>query len=390
MTVRCDLCRSDTLEPVYRPQQSARDLTVHLCTHCGLVQSLPRADRAPRRSAAVSAGADWGNVRYGKGFRTAAAMDLLARHVDLSEPVALLDVGANRGAFARAVLDAAPQASLVAVEPDERIAACCADLERCEVLTARIEDAALETARFDVVHSCHTIEHLAQPARVLADHWRVLKPGGWLLVDAPNIGLIEADDIVEEWFIDKHLFHYSAATLARTIEAAGFEIVRGPDPKDRENLLVLARKADRAELPVAADCREAEWAASAIATYAATRAANALALADVAHRLAQYAPRGLAIWGAGRLFDSLVVHGGFDPALPAVLIDTHLKDHVDARYGRALHGPEILAHEKPSVIVVMSRAFAGEIEALARTAVPGAQVLRYADLMAAARSRAAA
>jgi hypothetical protein len=33
------------------------------------VQSLPRIDHAPRRAASVSADADWGNVRYGKGFR---------------------------------------------------------------------------------------------------------------------------------------------------------------------------------------------------------------------------------------------------------------------------------------------------------------------------------
>ena len=56
--------------PSMKPEGSGRGLKIHLCRHCGLVQSLPRIDRAPRRSAAVSSGADWGNVRYGKGFRT--------------------------------------------------------------------------------------------------------------------------------------------------------------------------------------------------------------------------------------------------------------------------------------------------------------------------------
>jgi 2-polyprenyl-3-methyl-5-hydroxy-6-metoxy-1,4-benzoquinol methylase len=31
------------------------------------------------------------------------------------------------------------------------------------LVQARIEDAPLETGRFDIVHSCHTIEHLAEP-----------------------------------------------------------------------------------------------------------------------------------------------------------------------------------------------------------------------------------
>src|SRR5690242_12571864 len=136
----CELCRRDALECVYTPDNSTRGLKVHLCRHCGLVQSLPRVARATRAPAAVSSGADWGNVRYGKGFRTTAAIDALARHIDLSKDIALLDVGSNRGSFARAMLKAAPKAHLVAVEPDERFAASCGDLPRTELIHARIED----------------------------------------------------------------------------------------------------------------------------------------------------------------------------------------------------------------------------------------------------------
>ena len=124
--------------------------------------------------------------------------------------LALLDVGSNRGSFAKAFLDAAPNAHVTAVEPDERFADSCAGLPRTELIQARIEDVALADASFDIVHSCHTIEHLAHPFAALKDHARVLKPGGLLVLDAPNIALIGGDDILEEWFIDKHLYHFSA------------------------------------------------------------------------------------------------------------------------------------------------------------------------------------
>ncbi|MBN9572218.1 MAG: class I SAM-dependent methyltransferase, partial [Alphaproteobacteria bacterium] len=186
----CGLCHRDTLEDVYQPEGSTRGITVHLCRHCGLVQSLPRVAHAPRRPPSVSGGADWGNVRYGKGFRTRAALAALARHADLATPLHLLDVGSNRGSFAKAFLDAAPSAQIVAVEPDERVAESCAGLARTQLITGRIENVALEDARFDIVHSCHTIEHLADPAQVLADHWRVLKDGGLLLLDAPNLAFL--------------------------------------------------------------------------------------------------------------------------------------------------------------------------------------------------------
>src|SRR5262249_38042009 len=155
--------------------------------------------------------------------------------------VKLLDVGSNRGSFARAFLDCAPSAHITAVEPDERFYKSCAGLPRTDLIHARIEDVALESGRFDIVHSCHTIEHLADPMRALSDHARVLKDGGILVLDAPNLALIGGDDILEEWFIDKHLYHFSARTLGRMIEAAGFTVIQQPDPNDLVNLLFVAR-----------------------------------------------------------------------------------------------------------------------------------------------------
>ncbi|MBV9541205.1 MAG: class I SAM-dependent methyltransferase, partial [Alphaproteobacteria bacterium] len=261
MSDTCELCNRAALEPVYKPEKSTRGLTVYLCGACGLLQSMPRIDRAERAPAAVSGGADWGNVRYGKGFRTQIALDAVKAHVDTSRDFTLLDVGSNRGSFARAFLAAAPNAHLVAVEPDERVAASCAGMPRTQLIQARIEAVALETRRFDVVHSCHTIEHLAHPMHTLADHHRTLKDGGILVLDAPNTALLGSDDIIEEWFIDKHLYHFSARTLTRMIEAAGFTILQTPDPKDRSNLFFVAKKNGKKPAQhVASDLLEVEYA----------------------------------------------------------------------------------------------------------------------------------
>jgi SAM-dependent methyltransferase len=387
----CNLCGRDALSHCYQPEKSTRGIAVYLCRHCGLVQSLPRADRDRRAPAAVSSGADWGNVRYGKGFRTKAAIAALKRNADLGSRISLLDVGSNRGSFAKAFLDAAPSAQLVAVEPDERVADSCAGLDRVELIAARIEDAPLETGRFDIVHSCHTIEHLADPGRVLSDHWRVLRDGGILLVDAPNIALIGAEDIVEEWFIDKHLHHFSAWTLRSMIESAGFEIVQDADETDRSNLLFVARKKDspRASQP-AGDTGEAARAEALVTEYVANRARNLIALTAVAAEIARLAPRGVALWGAGRIFDSLVVHGRLDPSALTLLIDTHLKSLVPIRHGRRLADPEALSESDAGVVVVMSRDFAGEIAERARSLSPNAEIVLYSELLSRARLRLAA
>ena len=390
MLNHCELCRRAALEQVYRPDGSTRGISVHICTHCGLVQSLPRTDRAERAVAAVSSGADWGNVRYGKGFRTKPVLDALARHANFDSSLAVLDVGSNRGSFARAFLAASSKSTLTAVEPDERFASSCAGLARTELVVSRIEAVALETARFDAIHSCHTIEHLAHPAHVLTDHWRVLKPGGLLVVDAPNIALIGSDDILEEWFIDKHLTHFSARTLSRMIEAAGFTILEGPESGDCENLLFVARKNGRVVSFLERDGAEVEAAEGLLTSYMSARARNLAALTAVAAEISGFAPKRVAIWGAGRLFDSLVVHGGFDASALALLIDKHLKLHMGERHGRPLAGPEALADTTADIVVVMSRGFAKDIAEEARTLAPGAEIVFYSDLISRARHKQAA
>lgn len=390
MTEHCDLCRLPALEEAYQPHGSGRGLKVYICTCCGLVQSLPRADRAARADATVSSGADWGNVRYGKGFRTDPCLAIARLHADFRDSLTVLDVGSNRGAFARALLEAAPQAQLTCVEPDERVADSCFGLQRTHLVQARIENANLSADHFDLVHSCHTIEHLASPRATLADHWRTLKVGGLLVLDAPNNALLASEDIVEEWFIDKHLYHFSQVTLTKLIEASGFEIVANPNPNDRENLLFAARKRAKPPRPVKRNAVEIDKAKSLIAGYRATRARNLAALSQVAAEIGSFAPKRVAIWGAGRLFDALVLHGGFNPKTLVALIDTHLKAHVSERHGVALKEPEALMRTDPHVIVVMSRAFANEIARIAKMQAPKAEIVLYADLLARARMRVAA
>ena len=387
----CDQCGEKNLDFVYAPERSTRGLKVYLCGHCGLVQSLPRIDRTgTRHDKAVSGGADWGNVRYGKGFRTKQALDAIVPFISFDAPLAVLDVGSNRGRFAQAFLDRAPNAKLVAVEPDERYADSSAALPRTFLIQSRIENTQLDDACFDIVHSCHTIEHLAQPFESLKDHARVLKDGGLLVIDAPNIALIGGNDIVEEWFIDKHLYHFSHGSLSRMIEAAGFTIIAHPDSDDAVNLLYVARKTGSPKDNKAADPAEVAEARKLMESYRRTRAANLAALRAVAAEINGMAPKRVALWGAGRLFDSLVLAGSFDAKSLTLLIDTHLAALVAERHGAKPCLPSALIETPVDVIVIMSRMFSGEIMAEAKKLAPNAQIILYADLLSRAQLAKAA
>ncbi|MEI9930679.1 MAG: hypothetical protein WDM89_09040 [Rhizomicrobium sp.] len=87
------------------------------------------------------------------------------------------------------------------------------------------------------------------------------------------------------------------------------------------------------------DWKEVDRSEKLVANYTTIRARNLMALTAVAAEIHRLAPRGVALWGAGRIFDSLVVHGRFDPSALTLLIDTHLKSLVGERHGCAIADP---------------------------------------------------
>jgi len=244
MTETCDLCHLSALEPIYEPAASRQGLMIYLCSGCGLVQSLPRAEGTARSIA------DRNNLHSDKASRTKACLSLIRAHADLDSRLCVLHTGSNRGPFARALLTAAPKAILTSVGPDE--------------------DGRLLEAHFDIVYSYRTIAQRVSPASTLADHWRALKPDGLLIIDAPDIARIGSDDIAEEWFIDD-LYHFSRRTLARLLEIAGFEIVAGADVRDYENLLFAARKRNEPMRSGARDFAEVEASLARITSYVTAR-----------------------------------------------------------------------------------------------------------------------
>jgi SAM-dependent methyltransferase len=68
-------------------------------------------------------------------------------------------------------------------------------LPDCNVWEAEHGDAqylrGLEGGTYDFVYSSHTLEHMPNPGVALANWWRVLKPGGFLILYIPDRDLYE-------------------------------------------------------------------------------------------------------------------------------------------------------------------------------------------------------
>lgn len=73
----------------------------------------------------------------------------------------------------------------------------------------------------DAVHSSHCLEHIPDYLGALAEWFRVLKIGGYLIITVPHRWLYERKPTpTSRWGGNEHLRFYSAASLAAEIEAA--------------------------------------------------------------------------------------------------------------------------------------------------------------------------
>jgi len=376
----CDLCGGKGLEARYRAPSGQRGIEVFVCRDCGLVQSLPRRAHVSHRPIAVSSGADWGNVRYGKGFRAEAALDTIARHIDLSTAGRCLDVGANRGVFVERLRQRVPGASVLAVEPDTRVRAAQAACPGVEWMDARIEDVPLPQGAFDLVHCSHTLEHVASAAGVLRQLRDALSPDGLLYLEVPNIAFIGRDDVVEEWFIDKHLYHFSLRTLKNMAASAGLRPIENGEHLDDENLVLLLQRAEAAD-PVRDE--EAYTEAEALmAAYHETLSRNRKRLGAAARRIESLArTERLVFWGAGRIFDALVVQGGLDLSAIAGLVDKYLPDYVDCMHGLPLRRPEEIASLAPDRVIIASREYLEEIRGELARELPECPSVGFGELL---------
>ncbi|MEW6515922.1 MAG: class I SAM-dependent methyltransferase [candidate division FCPU426 bacterium] len=102
-----------------------------------------------------------------------------------------------------------------------------------QVATGQLADAAYPDAFFDVVQVNNVLEHVLDPAGLLVEIHRILKPEGRLLLNVPN-GSNDVLPILDFWRTegippygkDGHLYFLSARGLRRLFERTFFRVER--------------------------------------------------------------------------------------------------------------------------------------------------------------------
>lgn len=226
----CNLCGSDKMSYLYTVGRFKEPFDIYRCDGCGLVFQcpLPSASRIERMYSkeyyAGTADYSFGDERKDE----AGNRILYNRRLEVIEGCTkgrILDIGCAFGLFLKVAKERGWEVH--GVELSKHSAEHAKKLG-LDVFNGTLEDAGYPAGHFDAVVMIELIEHLPDPKGTLKEVNRVLKGGGYVMIQTANVDSITARLDGKRWhyFLPGHLHYFSRKTLRRMLEETGFEVVK--------------------------------------------------------------------------------------------------------------------------------------------------------------------
>lgn len=233
----CTICRSDGREPAYL-------VDGHHVVRCTRCRHLYVSPRPPMDEVVAIYGPDYfenpafkdtdhdayfGYMDYlqDRDNIQAKLRQVLGR-IERHHPKGrLLDIGCGPGLF----VDVAQRDGWDAwgVDLNESAVQWAQANVSAQVQLGTASDLGAASASFDCVTMFDVIEHLADPRAELQEVWRVVKPGGILVVVTPNAGALVSRALGSHWLEMKrapeHLQFFSVPGLAQLLALCGFRSI---------------------------------------------------------------------------------------------------------------------------------------------------------------------
>lgn len=195
------------------------------CNHCGHMYANPTWTNEELISAYTAVEDNtYVEERSGREMTFQKHLRSMEKFTGPANGRSLLDVGAYIGVFVQVAAANGWQAW--GVEPSAW-GACVAQANGLHVLHGTLDHAELQPASFDVITMWDVVEHLADPAGELAKVYRLLKPGGWMVVHTMDISSPIARLMGPRWpwLMDMHVQYFTPHTLAEMLRKNGFDVV---------------------------------------------------------------------------------------------------------------------------------------------------------------------
>jgi 2-polyprenyl-3-methyl-5-hydroxy-6-metoxy-1,4-benzoquinol methylase len=240
--VKCNLCGQDDYQIIYSPkyEHAKPDEVIQTfrssgdevlldqlvqCNHCGLQYLNPRL-RSEVVIQGYSEGSDEMFVSQAAGRERTFAKSLKLIEKEMSNAGRILDVGTAGGSFLSAAIKRGWE--VAGCEPNHWLAKWGIENYGIDIYAGTIFDMELEESSFDVVTLWDVLEHTPDPKTVLSECQRVLKPGGLLVVNYPDIHSLVARLMGRRWvfLLSIHLYYFTVETVGAMLSLTGFKMIK--------------------------------------------------------------------------------------------------------------------------------------------------------------------
>ncbi len=139
----------------------------------------------------------------------------------------VLDVGCGNGSYLAKLRELGWD--VYGVEQNKKIGDWARQNLSLNIFSGDFESSKFPDNHFDVINFTHVFEHLPDLKVSLNEVQRVLKKGGLLIIDVPNVASVEQKIFGKYWSgwaPPLHLFHFSPSIIKKILNENGFEIIK--------------------------------------------------------------------------------------------------------------------------------------------------------------------
>src|SRR3989338_811238 len=241
-SVPCNLCGANDYSVIYPARydlanpknimasfrSSADEILVDQlvkCNRCGLQYLNPRLNQDLIIDA-YSSGTDETFVSQAPGREKtfAKSLDFIEKYCPAKGKI--LDIGTAGGSF----LHVARQRGwkVRGCEPNRWLCQWAKDHYGLDVTPGTVWAMDVTENEFDVITLWDVLEHVPDPTKLLRECHRILKPGGLLVVNYPDIEASVSKVLGRKWvfLLSVHLFYFTVPTILKVLEKNGFRLLR--------------------------------------------------------------------------------------------------------------------------------------------------------------------